>query len=1047
MWFFEDKNLSIDGRFLKGSDPGKLKRIFHENSKQFVFIFIAFLLMVLVSYLFTSNIVEKQIMANAEELLSAADNMVYANLRDIEVCILTASFSLQSRLDYGQSYEQIADYMAELTEWLLRSPNRVEGFTGFYGYLRGQYCSGSPVTLREDYAAQEESWYIEARQQNGLIAVSSPYFHKQTGTVIITVSKTVMGQSGEIYGVVAMDMVIDKTLDYVKKLQFIEGGYGLLIDQDFTFIAHPDPYYLGRKMDELGEDYKMLVQSMKAGYASIPAVRLVNHAGVQVVVFFRQLISSGWFLGIATPLNSYYHDVFLMALVLSLLGFVLMIILCYFLIRLSAAKIRSDEENKSKSSFLARMSHEIRTPMNSIMGMVELIGRKDISVEIMEYISIIRQSGVTLLAIINDILDFSKIESGLLQIESRQYSPASMINDIVNVFRIRFAEKPVDFMVDVDSNIPAQLCGDPVRIRQIVTNLLNNAEKYTPSGYVSLEVLMEGLEGNCIKLIIKVSDSGIGIKAEDLDKLFHDFTRVDMDRNQGIEGTGLGLTIARSFCKAMGGDITVTSEYGRGSVFKATMVQQFVSGKKLAQVENPERKRVLLYEERFAYGCSLISAFKTLGIDPVCSPTLADFLNDLTEGDFNFAFIASKYAADCIRVLGKRTVPVKLILMVELGEATVFKNTGSILMPVYSISLANVLNGITTGEGDQVRDGGIRFTAPTARVLVVDDIATNLRVAAELMAPYKMVIDTSLSGAEAIEMVREYRYDLVFMDHMMPHMDGIRATAIIREMGKRDPYYRTLPIIALTANAIFGQREMFLQNGIDDFLAKPIEMSKLNAILEQWIPREKQIKIVDPERQEMAGMMQLPNIAGVDVKTGLQNTGGSPEAYLRILSVFYRDTQERIAQIKTAEETGDLSLYTTLVHALKGACRSIGALSCGDFAARLEDAGNNRDKAAIHQNTGAFLIELETLMGHILSVLEQDVAEKDPPGTVSLTSLQLEFLREALFNMDIELVNKLINEYTNTPLDKKTRVFIADIEQYILLFEYDKAIEKLDLFL
>ncbi|MDR2103778.1 MAG: response regulator, partial [Treponema sp.] len=365
-------------------------------------------------------------------------------------------------------------------------------------------------------------------------------------------------------------------------------------------------------------------------------------------------------------------------------------------------------------------------------------------------------------------------------------------------------------------------------------------------------------------------------------------------------------------------------------------------------------------------------------------------------------------------------------------------------MPIYSISLANVLNGVTTNENDLARDGGIRLTAPSARVLVVDDIATNLRVAAELLAPYRMIIDTSLSGAEAIEMIKENHYDLVFMDHMMPQMDGVQAAALIREMGKHDPYYRDLPIIALTANAIFGQREMFLQNGIDDFLAKPIEMQKLNALLERWIPKEKQIKNVDLETQGISGMMRLPEINGINVKAGIQNTGCSPEAYMRILSIFCRDSQERIVQIKDAADSGDITLYTTLVHALKSACRSIGALSCGDFAARLEEAGHKGDWDAIRRDTAGFLEELQNVTDNILSVLEKDAEKSDEPETAELSSLQLEFLKEALLNMDIELVNKLITDYTGKPLDKKTRDFIADIEQHILLFDYEKAVEKLN---
>jgi signal transduction histidine kinase/CheY-like chemotaxis protein/HPt (histidine-containing phosphotransfer) domain-containing protein len=1034
--------LSIDRRFLKGN-PGKVKKTALENFKQLLFVFLAFLLMVLVSYFFTSGIVEKHIVTNAKELMNTAESMIHANLRDAEISILNVSFSLQNQMDNGQSGEDIKDYLVQLTEWMLKPETEVPGFLGFYGQFRGEYFDGNNWQPPDDFTIQERPWYIAARKNAGGVGVSLPYHDLRTGRMIISVSRVLRGKAGEEYGVIALDLNVDRMIDYVRNLKFAEGGYGMLVAPDFTILAHPDPYYIGRYMEEISEEHRRIVEELREGSTDISEVRFLNYERVWVVGFFKKL-ENDWCLGIATPLNSYYRDVFFMALVLSLLGFVLMIVLCYFLLRLGAAKIRSDEENKSKSSFLARMSHEIRTPMNSIMGMAELIVRRDISPDIMEYVSLIRQSGATLLAIINDILDFSKIESGLLQIESKQYSLASMINDIVNIFRVRFTEKPVDFFVHVNSDIPVNLIGDPVRIRQVLTNLLNNAEKYTPAGYVSLEVHMEKLDGNSIKLIIKVSDSGIGIKAEDIDKLFHDFTRVDMDRNQAIEGTGLGLTIAHSICHAMGGDITISSEYGRGSVFTASMVQQYHDEKKVAQVDDGAHKRVLLYEERFSYADSILTAFKTLGINPVCSPNLAAFLKDMEEGAFDFAFISSKHSTEAMRIWGKRHLSVKLIIMVELGDASAFKNTGSILMPVYSISLANILNGVIAGGMQHPAEGGIRLTAPSARILVVDDIATNLRVAVELMAPYKMIIDTCLSGPEAIEMVQEYRYDIIFMDHMMPQMDGVQATAIIREMGKQDPYYRNLPIIALTANAIFGQREMFLNNGIDDFLAKPIEMSKLNAILEQWIPREKQIKIVNPERQEIAGMVGLPEIKGIDVKVGLQNTGGSPEAYLWILSVFCRDAEERIAKVKEAADAGDLPLYTTLVHALKSACRSIGALSCGDLAAKLEEAGNNRNEPAISHKTGEFLSELRSLTDSIQAILEQDAGEKKSSDTAGLTSIQLEILKEALLNMDITMVNKLITEYTSKSPDKKTRDFIADIEQHILLFEYDRAVEKID---
>jgi hypothetical protein len=314
--------------------------------------------------------------------------------------------------------------------------------------------------------------------------------------------------------------------------------------------------------------------------------------------------------------------------------------------------------------------------------MSELIMRKYVSGEIYEYISIIRQAGNNLLAIINDILDFSKIESGHLQIESKPYFFASLINDVLNVIRVRMIDKSLAFFVTLDSAIPEKLIGDDVRIRQVLINLLNNAIKYTRQGQVELDVRMEKLDSHTARLSFRVGDTGIGIKQEDLNRLFHDFTRLDTERNQGIEGTGLGLTIAGAYCRAMGGEITVSSTYGEGSAFTAHIIQEFESPKPMASVENPGQKRVLLYEERPLYHAAVMAAMDNLGIRPVCSPDLPAFIRALAEGDYDFAFVSSKYAMECIAAWGRRSSPIELIIMMELGEVSIYRDTGSILKPV-----------------------------------------------------------------------------------------------------------------------------------------------------------------------------------------------------------------------------------------------------------------------------------------------------------------------------------------------------------------------------
>jgi CheY-like chemotaxis protein len=434
---------------------------------------------------------------------------------------------------------------------------------------------------------------------------------------------------------------------------------------------------------------------------------------------------------------------------------------------------------------------------------------------------------------------------------------------------------------------------------------------------------------------------------------------------------------------------------------------------------------------------------------------------------------------DCIPIWGKRGNSMQLIIMTELGELAVYRETGSILMPIYSVILANVLNGVVT-KGYSSYDKDAYFTFPWSKILIVDDIPTNLRVAAELMAPYQMQIDTCQNGADAVQMAKDTRYDLIFMDHMMPGMDGIEAVSLIRKINVPSPgakregsppdtppsakregspqaadnYYQNLPIIMLTANAVFGQRELFLENGINDFLAKPIEVQKLNTILKRWIPESKRreanmaITPSNPDNEKAASM----NIPGLVVAKGLANTGGSFAIYLDILAVFCRDALEQSEAIKNAVEKKNYTLYTTLVHALKSACRSIGAYDLGDNAAALEELGKMQlaqnatkflpQNAAIAEKTPQFLENLKALAFNI----SEAIAKASDAGTskeIDISALHFDDLKEALLNMDIETVNKIMLEYSVMPLDPTTKDLVNKIKEDILLFEYDKALDRI----
>jgi len=524
--------------------------------------------------------------------------------------------------------------------------------------------------------------------------------------------------------------------------------------------------------------------------------------------------------------------------------------------RLAELREEAETANRTKSKFLASMSHEIRTPMNAIAGMAELLLRRDLPEDAMGEVLDIKQAASNLISIINDILDLSKIEAGKLELINAKYLLASLVNDAVSIIRTRLMEKPIRFFTNIDSTIPNSLIGDVARLRQILTNLLSNAVKYTEQGQISVTITQQERKDQTVWLNIAIADSGRGITAENQAKLFGDFVQVDTKRNRAIEGTGLGLAITKRLCIAMGGDISMESEFGRGSTFTAHIPQVVDSEIPFAEVENPSNKKILVFEPRSVYAKSLAWSLENMKVPHTIVYNHNDFDKALGREEWSYVFSGYGLYNDitpAMEKLGEKRPP--LALMVEWGTEAFVPNARFVSLPVQSLSIANVLNGKEDSKvyfGTAGSNAAIHFSIPNARILVVDDIATNLKVAEGLLAPYHASVETCLSGGKAIELVSSNNYDLVLMDHMMPEMDGIETTAAIRAMEKKqdealdlagDEAQRNerkpIPIIALTANAVSGMREMFISNGFNDFLAKPIDISKLDEILVRWIAKEK----------------------------------------------------------------------------------------------------------------------------------------------------------------------------------------------------------------
>ena len=940
---------------------------FKHNFRELIFVFLAFAILVVTATISIGRILHGRLLDRTEEIIYTADANVRAGLSAAETLLLNSHHIVTGMIERDAPSQEIMDYLISTTEWMRRQDQGLLGFYGIYAFIDEEFYDSIGLNPGPDYIPQLRPWYQLAIRSGTATSYTTPYLHWGTEDIIVSTIRNIYSNNVMV-GIIVVDININWLTEYISSLSPTAGGYGMLLSQNMAVMAHPNSDFMGNLLHVLGPSYNDIARTLRIG-GNVSAMQILDVDGSSAIAFFNP-ISNGWFIGLVIPYIQFYWDLYVTTLILVILGIALSLTLSLILLRLSTEKMRSDEESKSKSSFLANMSHEIRTPMNAITGMAELALRENMPDTVREHVLTIRQAGVNLLSIINDILDFSKVEAGILEIIPINYMLSSLVNDVVNIIRNRISEKPIQFVVNIEGSIPNNLTGDEVRIRQILLNLLSNAAKYTEKGHISLSITRSNEEApyGRVMLCIVVRDTGVGIKKEDQIMLFGEFIQLESEKHRGIEGTGLGLSITKRLCDAMGGNISMESEYGKGSSFTVMLPQDIDTSAKqplhapFAAVENAGEKKVLIYEHRRVYVDSLCWSLENLGVQYKVAEDTQKFEKAIKNEEWNFVFCDYSIFEEIREIMEKESTRPSLTFMVELETDVYIPDVHFIYMPMHTLSIANVLNDKEDNYyTNKITSNFISsFTLTQCRILVVDDTATNLKVAVGLLAPYNAIIETCLNGRDAIKMIKQHsmlgnNYDIIFMDHMMPEMDGIETTALIRaleeehrsssrasEFSSKTPgelSQKPIPIIALTANAVVGMREMFLSNGFNDFIAKPIDVGKLDEILERWIAKEKRDKEQRIERISLAA-----------------SQGVNPE----LLEVFRDDAEKAINKLR--QMNGDLKEFTTTVHSMKSALANIGEKEKSGAAADLEKAALEGNVEFIADYTADFIASLETLL-------------------------------------------------------------------------------------